>query len=198
MAKAFPISSAGSSTATTISNDIADVSDKFSFTFENAGYMSNGVITTAKVIESEEKPILLKDILQSGADDKYFIKSDKMAKWSYLKGAKKIPRKAANGHEYIFSGGPVAFPDPWDRPGRTMLTSESTLNRSTHVVVDPSNGSMRLLTPIEAERLQGFDDNWTDTGMPERMRYFCMGNALVVPMITRMGRVLDGIVASEK
>lgn len=37
----------------------------------------------------------------------------------------------------MFSEGPVAFPDPWDRPGRTMLTSESTLNRSTHVVTDP-------------------------------------------------------------
>ena len=30
------------------------------------------------------------------------------------------------------------------------------------------------------------------------MRYFCMGNALVVPMITRMGEVLDGIMANEE
>ena len=34
-------------------------------------------------------------------------------------------------------------------------------------------------------------------GMPERMRYFCMGNALVVPMITRMGKVLDLIIDKE-
>ena len=54
-----------------------------------------------------------------------------MAKWVYLKGAKKIPRVSSTGHEYVFSEGPVAFPDPWDRPGRTMLTSESTLNRSS-------------------------------------------------------------------
>ena len=78
-----------------------------------------------------------------------------------------------------------------------MLTSESTLNRSTHLVADPGTGRLRLLTPVEAERLQGFDDGWTDTGMPDRMRYFCMGNALVVPMITRMGGVLDEIVAAE-
>lgn len=121
-----------------------------------------------------------------------------MEKWSYLKGAKKIDRTSANGHKYVFSEGPVAFPDPWDRPGRTMLTSESTLNRSTHVVADREAGRLRLLTPVEAERLQGFDDDWTNTGMPERMRYFCMGNALVVPMITRMGRVLDEIISSEK
>ena len=56
---------------------------------------------------------------------------------------------------------------------------------------------MRILTPVEAERLQGFDDNWTDTGMPQRMRFFCMGNALVVPMIERMGKVLDPIIEGE-
>ena len=140
--------------------------------------------------------VLLRDILQSFADEKYYIPSDKMDKWVYLKGAKKIPRTTAAGHEYVFSEGPVAFPDPWDRPGRTMLTSESSLNRSTHVVADPGTGKLRLLTPVEAERLQGFDDDWT-AGMPDRMRYFCMGNALVVDMITRMGKVLDQIVAQE-
>ena len=72
------------------------------------------------------------------------------------------------------------------------------LNRSTHVVADRKTGNLRLLTPVEAERLQGFDDNWTNTGMPDRMRYFCMGNALVVPMITRMGKVLNTIIAAEK
>ena len=79
-----------------------------------------------------------------------------------------------------------------------MLTSESTLNRSTHVVCDLDTGAMRVLTPVEAERLQGFDDEWTNTGMPDRMRYFCMGNALVVPMITRMGHILDSIIQEEE
>lgn len=78
-----------------------------------------------------------------------------------------------------------------------MLTSESTLNRSTHVVEDPGIRRLRLITPMEAERMQGFDDNWTNTGMTQRMRYFCMGNALVVPMVTRMGRTLDDIISQE-
>ena len=46
---------------------------------------------------------------------------------------------------------------------------------------------LRLLTPTECERLNGFKDGWTDTGMPEKFRYFVMGNALVVPLIERMG-----------
>lgn len=198
MAKAFPIADTEDFKKTAIGTDIVEVSDKFSFAFENAGFMTGGEITTVKSKEKEEKPITLGEILQDEADKKCFIPTDKMSKWSYLKGSKKINRTAANGHQYVFSEGPVAFPDPWDRPGRTMLTSESTLNRSTHVVADRKTGNLRLLTPVEAERLQGFDDNWTNTGMPDRMRYFCMGNALVVPMITRMGKVLDTIIATEK
>lgn len=177
--------------------DIENISDTFEFAFDKAGYMHNGKIYTCDVCENEIEPILIRQILQENVDEEYYITEDKKAKWVYLKGAKKIPRKTKEGHEYIFSEGPVAFPDPWDRPGRTMLTSESTLNRSTHVVTDPGSGRLRLLTPVEAERLQGFDDNWTDYGMPKRMRYFCMGNALVVPMITRMGAVLDTIIENE-
>lgn len=197
MVKSFPISTSGKISETSLSDDIIDVSDNFSFTFENAGIMHNGVISTVKITESEESPILLKNILQKNVNESFYIDESKLSKWTYLKGSKKIPRKSANGHEYIFSEGPVAFPDSWDKPGRTMLTSESTLNRSTHVVTDPGTGRLRLLTPIEAERLQGFDDNWTNTGMPQRMRFFCMGNALVVPMITRMGHTLDTIITKE-
>lgn len=198
LAKAFPISKISSSKETTLSTDLIEVSDHFAFDFRSAGYMTGGKVFTADVSEIEEQPILLGDILVRDADEQYFITDDaRMAKWVYLKGAKKIDRKAANGHEYVFSEGPIAFPDPWDRPGRTMLTSESTLNRSTHVVADPRTGKLRILTPIEAERLQGFDDDWTSTGMPQRMRFFCMGNALVVPMITRMGKELDAIIENE-
>lgn len=198
MVKAFPISDMGKISQISIDGDIVDVSDSFRFAFENAGYMHKGVIYTAKVTEQEDPPITLGEILQRNVDDRFYITVEKMPKWTYLKGAKKIPRKSPDGHEYVFSEGPIAFPDPWDRPGRTMLTSESTLNRSTHVVTDPGTGRLRLLTPVEAERLQGFDDEWTNTGMPDRMRFFCMGNALVVPMITRMGRILDIIIDQEK
>lgn len=198
MARAFPVKVANHVRKTVMSTDIVEVSDRFAFDFGNAGYMTASTIYTADVKEDDVPPTPLGKILDSNVDERYYITADKMPKWAYLKGAKKINRTAANGHEYVFSEGPVAFPDPWDRPGRTMLTSESTLNRSTHVVADPGNGRLRILTPVEAERLQGFNDGWTDTGMPERMRYFCMGNALVVPMVTRMGAVLDQIIQKEE
>ena len=197
MAKAFPVSEVYPIRTIVLQKDIVDVSDNFAFLFSAAGHMHDRKIYTADVTETEEKPILLGEILQKNVDEKFYITTDKLAKWTFLKGAKKLPRVSSAGHEYVFSEGPIAFPDPWDRPGRTMLTSESTLNRSTHVVADPGTGRLRLLTPIETERLQGFDDDWTNSGMPDRMRYFCMGNALVVPMITRMGKIIDGIIEME-
>ena len=58
---------------------------------------------------------------------------------------------------------------PFDRPSRTMLTSEFSKNRSTHIVEDLNTKKLRKLTPIDCERLNGFSDNWTAT-MPDRLR----------------------------
>ena len=198
MAKSFPIEQVENCFEGTLMNDLLEMTDKFSFDFKSAGLMRNGKIYTNNVVPVMETPILLGDILQSNVDESFYITNEKMSKWTYLKGAKKINRVSKTGHEYVFSEGPIAFPDSWDKPGRTMLTSESTLNRSTHVVSDPGTGRLRTLTPIEAERLQGFDDDWTNSGMPNRMRFFCIGNALVVPMITRMAKVLDKIIDKEQ
>jgi len=178
-------------------SDIPGVSENFKFAFENAGYMHQGTIYTAKVTPIFEEPIPLRNLLEQDVDDKYFL-NENLEKWEYLKGAKKINRTSKSGHEYVFSEGPIAFPDNIDAPARTMLTSESSLNRSTHVIRDPQNGRLRLITPVEAERIQGFGDDWTNTGMPEKFRYFCMGNALVVSMVTRMGKTLNQIFDDEQ
>jgi len=42
--------------------------------------------------------------------------------------------------------------------------------------------SIRRLTPIECERLQGFPDNWA-SGVSDTQRYKQMGNALTVPVV---------------
>lgn len=197
MVQAFPLATQIESFATMeLDNDIVKVSDEFHFNFESAGFMRDGVIYTARAVEQEEAPILLRDILESTDNEDYYIKSTDLPAWVTMKGAKKKERTTAEGHSYTFSEGAIPFLDRYDRPGRTMLTSEGTKNRSTHIVADPGTGAIRILTPVECERMQGFDDGWTE-GMPDRMRRFCMGNALVVPMITRMGKVLTKIVDQE-
>lgn len=178
-------------------NDIYDVSDNFRHEFSNSGIMRNGEIATVKTTPKFVEPLTINDIVESNVDDKYYL-GEELSKWQYLKGAKKINRTSKSGHSYNFSEGAIAFPDSIDKPARTMLTSESSINRSTHVIKDPEKGQLRLITPIEAERIQGFDDNWTNTGMPERFRYFCMGNALVVGVVQRMGETLNIIFNEEK
>jgi DNA (cytosine-5)-methyltransferase 1 len=175
----------------TFTEDILDISDNYSKTYYNSGIMRNNRVYSEELIPIIEEPITLEELLQSGVDERYYLNEAAIEKFEYLKGPKKIKRTASTGHEYIFSEGGMAFPEPLDRPGRTMLTSEGTVNRSSHVVRDPETNRIRILTPVECERLNGFPDNWTE-GMSERMRYFCMGNALVVGLIERMGnRILE-------
>lgn len=197
-AKTFPIKKVESvSSGEMAYEDIPSVSESFKFLFENAGYMVKGKIFTAKTEPIYEKPVPLKEVLETDVPERYFL-NENLAKWEYLKGAKKVKRISKSGHEYTFSEGAIAFPDDIELPARTMLTSESSLNRSTHVIRDPQNGKLRLITPLEAERIQGFGDEWTNMGMPEKFRYFCMGNALVVPMVTRMGKTLNEIFENEE
>ena len=153
--------------------------------------MMNARIYSVDVHPQKEKPIPLGAIRESGiVDDRFFVRETDMPIWIYAKGAKHELRHKKDGSEYFFSEGIVRFPDPLDAPSRTMLTSESEVSRSSHVIIDQVTGKLRTLTPIECERLNGFPDDWTKTGMPEKMRYFCMGNALVVPIVTRIGKAL--------
>ena len=92
----------------------------------------------------------------------------------------------------------MPFPDNLDAPARTMLTSESGVSRTTHVIEDYKTKKPRLLTPKECERINGFPDNWTNTGMSDKKRYFMMGNALVVGVIEKIGIELEKIIDNEK
>ena len=78
-----------------------------------------------------------------------------------------------------------------------MLTSEGTVNRSSHLILDPKSKKYRILTPIECERLDEFPDNCTNTGMPEKRRYFMMGNALVCGIIKDIGKQIEYFINQE-
>ena len=67
----------------------------------------------------------------------------------------------------------------------------------THVIEDLKTKKLRLLTPVECERINGFPDNWTNSGMSDKRRYFMMGNALVVGVIAKIGIEIDDIIKKE-
>ncbi|MED1863365.1 DNA (cytosine-5-)-methyltransferase [Fictibacillus nanhaiensis] len=193
----FPVELVKSESETVLHNDLVEMSEEFQYNFMNSGTMVKGKVHTYEIVPKTTPSLTLRDVLETEVDEKYYLSGD-LEKWQYLKGAKKIERESATGHKYIFSEGALAFPDPLDRPARTMLTSESSKNRSTHVIEDPQTKRLRVLTPVECERLNGFPDNWTDSGMTEKFRYFTMGNALVVGLIEKMGKRLSDIIDNEK
>ncbi|MDD2287644.1 MAG: DNA (cytosine-5-)-methyltransferase [Tepidanaerobacteraceae bacterium] len=184
-----------------ISTDYVYVSEKFSkdmpskSPFENAGVMINGHVTTMKV-ESDYKGkySVLGDFIidEKKVPEEFFIKPADIKRWEYLKGGKKEERKSSSGHEYNYSEGPMAFPDPLDKPSRTIITGEggTSPSRFKHVIKTKS-GRLRRLMPIELERLNMFPDNHTKIKeTPDIKRAFIMGNALVVGVIKKLGESL--------
>lgn len=199
-ARTFPVKDTavkGRNESDQLWEDIVKISDKYSYHFHTAGIMIDGVFHTVQPEAREPNPIPLKNILlpEEKVEEEYYLTEAEVEKFAYLRGSKKIERTSKDGHKYIYAEGGMSPLDDLNLPGRTMLTSEGTVNRSTHVV--EVNGRKRYLTPIECERLNGFDADWT-LGMPKRMRYFCMGNALVVDLIKDMGEEIKKIALVEK
>lgn len=183
--------------------DILDVSNNFKGgKFLTSGFMVNGVVYHADIKEEKEKIYSLKDLLKNAAEfnpedkSEYIVEDEKLDKWQYMKSSKRIERTTKNGHKYIYSEGKMSFPENTDEPARTMLTSEGTLNRSSHIIYDNEMKQYRILTPVECEMIQMFPPNWTED-MPNRKRYFMMGNALVTGVIARLEPGLKKIIEAE-
>ncbi len=179
--------------------DLADISQNFNrdnklHPFCNAGIMIGGQVWSIEVTPNYAGPYsLLGDILATGADrefitEEFYITEDSLPKWEYLKGAKHEMRKTKEGFEFSYNEGGMAFPDPLDRPSRTIITSEggTAPSRFKHVIRDPFNNRLRRLIPLELERLNMFPDHHT-AGEQDSKRAFFMGNALVCGIITRVG-----------
>lgn len=125
-----------------------------------------------------------------------FIPDEQLPRWRACKGAKRIQRVSASGHAYVFSEGAMAFPDPLERPARTLITSEggASPSRTTHVVCH-AHGRLRRLTPEEMESLMGFARGHTALPdiLPSR-RAALLGNAVVVGVVRQLG---EGLLAAR-
>jgi DNA (cytosine-5)-methyltransferase 1 len=182
-----------------LEGNIVEISENFnkkstSGFFENTGIMLDGVVTTIKTMPSYEgETIVLKDILQNGeVTSDFYIDEKELEKWAYLKGPKKEIRTNPQGFEYNYSEGGMIFPDALDRPSRTIITGEGgkSPSRFKHIIKTPKG--YRRLSPVELERLNMFPDNHTQLqGISDTKRAFFMGNALVVGVIEKIGRVLS-------
>lgn len=167
--------------------------------FEKAGVMVDGVAYSVDYTPSYNGHyVTLGECMVKGDQkpddiDSFYISEDDLERWEYFKGSKREERTKANGFKYFYTEGAMAFPDPLDKPSRTIITSEggSGPDRCRHVIKDDT-GRLRRLTPIELERLNMFPDNHTrHPGVSNAKRAFLMGNALVCGIVTKVGEELE-------
>jgi DNA (cytosine-5)-methyltransferase 1 len=75
----------------------------------------------------------------------------------------------------------------------TIHSSSGTGNNTDQFV-----NSIRRLTPIECERLQGFPNNWTQYGteglISDTQRYKMCGNAVTVDVVKAVGERIKDVV----
>jgi site-specific DNA-cytosine methylase len=92
---------------------------------------------------------------------------------------------ATNNDQTLFT---LAYDEFNDSVSETHHTLRAGTKQSTGVLTS----SVRRLTPVECERLQGFPDGWTE-GQSDSTRYKQMGNAVAVPVVDW---IIEGIVAT--
>jgi DNA (cytosine-5)-methyltransferase 1 len=206
LARSLPIESLiDDLTEIDLSMEADEISAKFNKGKEKSPFLNAGVFIggIAYTVKSQAKlassPVVLGDVLQPDSEvpDEYWVKESRLKEWKYLKGAKSIERThKGSGVTYNYAEGKMAFPDLLSNPSRTILTGEggSTPSRFKHII-QTKNGYRRL-TPIELERLNGFPDNWSQLNaagkvVPDGKRAFFMGNALVIGLIEKVGKVLQ-------
>jgi DNA (cytosine-5)-methyltransferase 1 len=185
-----------------ICDDPFHVSKNFGLHLKTSPFQNSGVMQSGTVLTTRTKPIYtgprktLGDVLSPEIEipEEFYIQDKDLPAWQYLKGSKKEIRTAKNGYQYTYSEGALQFPDSLDKPSRTILTGESGrgASRTKHVV--RNNSKLRRLVPDELDQLQMFPKGWTNTGMSNAQRSFCMGNALVTQIPHQIGECISKMV----
>ena len=205
LARALPVSPAVESQSEVDLSDSADaISKKFNNGSNPSPFLNSGVYFAGRAYTFKTSPVyrgkrrVLGDVLlpDNEVPSEYWVDATRLAEWQYLKGAKSIERThKASGATYNYAEGKMAFPDLLSNPSRTILTGEGGTSPSRFKHIIKTKKGYRRLTPVELERLSGFPDQWTAVGKVEGQisdvkRAFFIGNALVVGLIAKVGKVL--------
>jgi DNA (cytosine-5)-methyltransferase 1 len=205
LARALPIEKLDSPIKeVSLADEVGQISSQFnksggSSPFYSAGYYVDGTAYTIKVqAKLASNSEVLGDVIEpdSKVPKEYWVQEKRLKEWKYLKGAKSIKRThKGSGVTYNYAEGKMAFPDLLSNPSRTILTGEggTTPSRFKHII--KTKKGYRRLTPVELERLNGFPDDWTKfdsngNQVSDAKRAFFMGNALVIGLIEKVGKIL--------
>lgn len=146
----------------------------------------NNDIDFAFSLKPIDKPLKLKDILESEVDNKYTL-SDKL--WTYLQNYATKHKQAGNGFGFGIA--------PLDGITRTM--SARYYKDGSEILIEQDGKNPRRLTPRECARLQGFPDSFK-IPVSDTQAYKQFGNSVVVPLMSEIAKLivakleqLDGI-----
>jgi DNA (cytosine-5)-methyltransferase 3A len=134
--------------------------------------------TNIKFELPEDKGILLKDILQPDADEKFYIKKEMKANGNTIGKVGHIGNSDAQANRV------------YDTNGKSSTLSANGGGLGAKTGLYKSEDRIRKLTPIECERLQGLPDNYTEA-VATTNRYKCLGNAFNVDVVAH---ILKGMV----
>ena len=204
LAKAFPIHEHFEVQELDVSASPEDLTRNFGKSlkvspFLNAGVYLDGKVFTAKVESlNPETRLTLGDVVvdDDQVPEAFWVPENRLPEWEYLKGSKTIQRvHKESGAVFNYSEGKMAFPDLLKNPSRTIITGEGGTSPSRFKHIIKTAKGYRRLTPVELERLNGFPDDWTKFDadgkeISDVKRAFFMGNALVVGLIERVGKVI--------
>jgi site-specific DNA-cytosine methylase len=95
------------------------------------------------------------------------------------------------GNQYVAENKLIVSFDTQFGSNATTFEDMSPTLKASQQPPSVTGTSVRRLTPVECERLQGFPDDWT-AGQSDTQRYKQMGNAVAVPVVEWLiGNICD-------
>ena len=123
------------------------------------------------ITQPKDKHIYLKDIIEDGVNEKYYLNNNWLKWWNKNKDFQlKKKYSSLNSDKAI------------------TMTARQYASWTGNFITQER---VRKLTPIECERLQNLPDNFTE-GIPNFQRYKCLGNGWTVDVITHILKQIKG------
>jgi DNA (cytosine-5)-methyltransferase 1 len=118
-----------------------------------------------------------------------------------------VPEATKKGYASATEGDSInlSFLEANKRRGRVGKGIANTIDTGVQQYT-LGQGSLRRLTPIECERLQGFPDEWTRWGIvdgekkeiSDAQRYKMLGNAVSVPVVAEIAKRMIGLQSKKE
>lgn len=201
LGKSFPCVEKNSNTEFELIGNLEKISNTSFSKNGKSSFYNSGISINRKVYSLDVKKETVKwkmtlgDIIEKNIKkipEEFWVDEKDHQKWEDVKGAKQKERTSKSGHKYMFSEGKMDTLDSYDKPSRTIITSEGgkTPSRVKHLI--EHNKKWRRLIPSELEQLNMFPKDFTNyKDISNNKRAFLMGNALVVGLVEKIGETIS-------